>query len=311
MNCTTRIQTAPARHPVCILCVILDQSQNFGHMGYMGFGMRKEDYKRKPKESFKKIKERYGNDTPKPKHDPNSPQLTREEVLNKPRFKSIHDMRFFQLLKLTVLIGFVGFFLYLSLIKPYIIQWRLENFHQLLIEQYSSDHDYILASGDLLPPMLSFSFDSLSNTTLVVSKNMSFLGSAYYQQGPEFVIIGTRFANALDFSFDGERLQAVREDSVQVLENKWVIAIVADSIDFKCHKLLGHLLVDVSYIDELTSRLKKVKLKEISRKNGQTILGSLKSKKYGSYEFVRTSKALRESKYQMKIDDRTYLRKRD
>jgi hypothetical protein len=30
-------------------------------MGYMGFGMRKEDWSRKPKEAFKKTKDRYGN----------------------------------------------------------------------------------------------------------------------------------------------------------------------------------------------------------------------------------------------------------
>ncbi|MTI20158.1 hypothetical protein E1176_03925 [Fulvivirga sp. RKSG066] len=31
-------------------------------MGYMGFGMKKEVFTRKPKEALKKIKETYGND---------------------------------------------------------------------------------------------------------------------------------------------------------------------------------------------------------------------------------------------------------
>lgn len=30
-------------------------------MGYMGFGIRKEDWSRKPKEAFKKAKDLYGN----------------------------------------------------------------------------------------------------------------------------------------------------------------------------------------------------------------------------------------------------------
>jgi len=76
-------------------------------MGYMGFGMRKEDYKRKPKDAFVLYKEVYGNDHVKIEHDHNAPKLTKEEVLNKSRVRGLFEWKGFLLLKILVLAAII------------------------------------------------------------------------------------------------------------------------------------------------------------------------------------------------------------
>ncbi|UII23149.1 hypothetical protein [Fulvivirga ligni] len=65
-------------------------------MGYMGFGMRKEVYTRKPKRSFEKIKELYGNDIPRVEESDGKYELKAEEILNKKRFRTLYDTKAFR-----------------------------------------------------------------------------------------------------------------------------------------------------------------------------------------------------------------------
>ncbi|WP_200975176.1 hypothetical protein [Echinicola sp. 20G] len=85
-------------------------------MGYMGFGMRKEDYKRKPKEALTRYKEVYGNDYVEIDHDPNAPQLSREEVLNKSKVRGLFEWKGFLLLKIIALL-IISFVLFVKLLS--------------------------------------------------------------------------------------------------------------------------------------------------------------------------------------------------
>ncbi|AWW30764.1 hypothetical protein DN752_11870 [Echinicola strongylocentroti] len=73
-------------------------------MGYMGFGMRKEDYKRKPRKTLELYKDVYGNDHTLIEHDQNAPQLTKDEVLHKSRVRSLFEWKGFLVLKIVVLL---------------------------------------------------------------------------------------------------------------------------------------------------------------------------------------------------------------
>jgi len=66
-------------------------------MGYMGFGMRKEDYKRTPKKSFDKIKNKYGVDLnlPKVEGKPNEDIPNRNVPIK--RFKHFYQHGFLRL----------------------------------------------------------------------------------------------------------------------------------------------------------------------------------------------------------------------
>ena len=69
-------------------------------MGYMGLGMRKEDYTRKPKRSFDKIKKIYGDtlDFPKTK---SKAKIDKPVSFRRKRFKHFGDMAFVKVIKVV------------------------------------------------------------------------------------------------------------------------------------------------------------------------------------------------------------------
>ncbi|MDN5211306.1 hypothetical protein QQ020_04565 [Fulvivirgaceae bacterium BMA12] len=73
-------------------------------MGYMGFGMRKEVYTRKPKPAFKKIKKIYGKHLDLPK---SSLQLTPAKTGAYRQKKSVHlvDTAAFKIFIFLILVG--------------------------------------------------------------------------------------------------------------------------------------------------------------------------------------------------------------
>ncbi|QDH78463.1 hypothetical protein FKX85_05215 [Echinicola soli] len=80
-------------------------------MGYMGFGMRKEDYKRKPRKTLELYKDVYGNDHTLIEHDENAPKLTKDEVLTKSRVRSLFEWKGFLILKIAVLLAIITVFI--------------------------------------------------------------------------------------------------------------------------------------------------------------------------------------------------------
>lgn len=79
-------------------------------MGYMGFGMRKEVYTRKPKEVFKRLKKIYGPGASVPKS--NIKLKTQRPVsYEKHTYKPFYQTRFYKITKLIILAILVGLLL--------------------------------------------------------------------------------------------------------------------------------------------------------------------------------------------------------
>ncbi|MEO9852010.1 MAG: hypothetical protein ABJH72_14265 [Reichenbachiella sp.] len=97
-------------------------------MGYMGFGMRKEVYTRKPKKVFTKLKEMYGQKLV----GPNSATTTRplgSVSYEKHSYKPFYQTRFYKILKRTVLSV-----LAISLIWTFFIQEHFEKYLKIQFE---------------------------------------------------------------------------------------------------------------------------------------------------------------------------------
>ncbi len=186
-------------------------------MGYMGFGMRKEDYKRKPKGPFKKLKDLYGNDTPKVKHSKDAPELTREEVLHEFRFKSIHDLRFWGFIKVSMLLLFLSWIVYSLFLEPWFKKRKFERITNALIEQYNEDYEFLLSTGTYFKRFEELKIDTLGDISLLLNRNVNyFFSPAEVQDSLTVKIFGNK-QNAEDFNFDGKSLKVVRKDSVQDL----------------------------------------------------------------------------------------------
>ena len=87
-------------------------------MGYMGFGMRKESYQRKPKKAFKRIEKVFGDGTDKDRDLKSNLELDIKDILDKPKHKSLFDNLFFKLINLAGVLFFmfvILFVLYQSL----------------------------------------------------------------------------------------------------------------------------------------------------------------------------------------------------
>lgn len=78
-------------------------------MGYMGFGMRKEDYNRTPKKSFDKIKKIYGEDLNFPKVEGKPDEDISIENLKTKRFKHLNQTLAFKIISFTFFIFITGY----------------------------------------------------------------------------------------------------------------------------------------------------------------------------------------------------------
>ncbi|MEQ8555839.1 MAG: hypothetical protein RLO17_06860 [Cyclobacteriaceae bacterium] len=270
--------------------------------------MRKEVYKRKPKESFKKLKELYGNDIPKAKFDPDAPVLTSEDVLNKPRFRSIHDTKLFQIAKVAIMFLLIGVFINALFIQPWLHKIEMEAFQENLVSSYSEDHQFLLNSGEKLN-LQYFRFDSLNESFVTASNGFRFSGSGWHINRPEVARIGIWNDDATDIELSNDQLKVFRKDSTQILTN-WVVIFKSDKKDAQYTKVLQQLSIDLEYVEKLRSKLRSLKISEIAYEDSLTTLEVANTNDFGAYEFQRTHKKIKKSKNLLKIDELTYLRKK-
>ena len=74
-------------------------------MGYMGFGMRKENYSRKPKKAFEKIKQVYGENVCLPEVDVQA-KTSKLAIAPIKRFKHFYQTKAFKIIRVgTLLLG--------------------------------------------------------------------------------------------------------------------------------------------------------------------------------------------------------------
>ncbi len=82
-------------------------------MGYMGFGMKKEVYTRKPKVAFEKIKRIYGNETKKSKSSLNNRSKKVKGRYVRVKYKHFRDTLFYKIMIIVIIaiIFIVGYVL--------------------------------------------------------------------------------------------------------------------------------------------------------------------------------------------------------
>ena len=277
-------------------------------MGYMGFGMRKDNYKRKPRKSFTHFKALYGNDTPKVKHDPTAPTPTSDEILNKQRGQSIADSRVFQYIKLFLLLGTIAVMVHAVFIKPWLFRRNLEARQQALINSYSSDHEYLLNSNSQFD-LHYFEFDSLHASYIIATKGIKRDVSITWSYAPYIVRVGHWYSNNFDVDINNNELKVMTGDSTLVFKDQWALLLRSDTTDAKFYKIANQLSLDLDKIDELRKRLKKIKAEKVASGYNNTSILLESTYEYGTYRFIKTKEALEENKYQKRIDDQVYFRR--
>lgn len=110
-------------------------------MGYMGFGMRKEVYKRKPKEAFKKLKPYYKGKSVRP-----GPNSADREVKIYGGLKPAYKRWWFIVGSILVISAAAYIYYYKEVIQPRRIQDQIRSFeNQGIIDFYSQNSELILS----------------------------------------------------------------------------------------------------------------------------------------------------------------------
>lgn len=104
-------------------------------MGYMGFGMRKEVYTRKPKEAFKKLKGIYGEKSRKISQDAD-PDFDAIKVAHKGRFRQFYETTLFKLIAILSSIGLIVSIIWTFYFKQIYINYKQGIFEQSGIVEY-------------------------------------------------------------------------------------------------------------------------------------------------------------------------------
>ncbi|BDD06699.1 hypothetical protein [Aureibacter tunicatorum] len=276
-------------------------------MGYMGFGMNKENYERQPKEFYTNQREINKKDTAFTKNNPDAPKIKKEEILNKPYFKTLGDTLFLKIFKFLVLVFLLGSIFKLSFFDPWLNDYEKKKYKETLINAYSTDHNFLLNSNEKL--LLNyFQIDMSMNTTLILSKGYPISVSAEYLRHPDLIKIGTWNSKVTNFELINSQLRVIQKDTVRILEKNWILFYQNDTIDSQYISALKNLNIDVNYINELRGILKANGYSELKFEKGQTII-TVSNKVMGDYQYIRSEKPLKNGVSVIKLDSVTYLRK--
>ncbi|MTI41452.1 hypothetical protein [Fulvivirga lutimaris] len=110
-------------------------------MGYMGFGMRKEVYSRKPKEAFKKLKQVHGEKPKKEKGLDDSEYLELKQY-RKSRFRHFYESKIFKVLSSGIIVASVLVLMWVFGLSTYYLNYKQEQFDKHgIIEYYESKKD--------------------------------------------------------------------------------------------------------------------------------------------------------------------------
>ncbi len=227
-------------------------------MGYMGFGMKKEVYTRKPKKAFNKLKQVYGQSVAIPKSTINGKKPKKYLVRN--RFKHFSQTVVGKILKFLVLGSIVGLFIGYSvwemfLKEPY-FNFRRSQFEKRELASLISNKFgrletasvYFINRGDKISDLFIYASDSNRfNITIkhfyqmekITKDSVSYMSSDCYFYCPDFEIIGSSLIykgelakNRWQLSFDNINPDKVPFSFYEYLEtNKEEFRQVIDSID--------------------------------------------------------------------------------
>ncbi len=108
-------------------------------MGYMGFGMRKIDYTRKPKKAFKKLKEIYGKDVDLPKSSI-KPKVGKNTYWQRHAYVPFDETMGYKRFKFFLFIAVIGSVIWFALLRGYYIKFQRDRFEEDgFVELYNSD----------------------------------------------------------------------------------------------------------------------------------------------------------------------------
>ncbi len=277
-------------------------------MGYMGFGMRKEVYKRKAKKPFEKFNEVYGDRKVINKQDSKAAKLTKEEVLNKPRFKSIHDLKVFQILKVVIMLLLLSLGIYYGFVKTMIYNFRLNNLTNNIIESFNTDHEWLLNRDSDVKTYPYFKLDSGRSLSMTFGK--SFDRWSYYSSGkPNYYTLNLNDSSFLGFKYVDGNLNIIKNDTSIALTGLWKVTIDQSQKDVEINTKIKMLKINPELINNIRQKLRDNNLASLEIEKSKSRLKINHTKEFGDFYFLKTDKAHQNGSTFTKLKDNFYLKR--
>ncbi len=139
----------------------------------MGFGMRKEDYTRTPRKSFKRLKKIYGEELSLPKSE-GKPDEDVQIVIQRKRFKHIHQTLGFKIVLLAIFTYVVGYLMWNHWLIDVWSEMQIREFETTGIVEYYNENkseflivkEFVSARSDRLS---GIRYDEYSNASFTIT----------------------------------------------------------------------------------------------------------------------------------------------
>lgn len=232
-------------------------------MGFMGFGMRKEVYKRKPKKSFERIKEyqKLVSNTDNP------PLINASKEYQKFRFKSLRERKWMKLIFLLFFSTILAYVIFESIILPdRLAKAKAEFLTSGAINFYEQDglddveQFFYTRKGKLDEIRTSYSSGiiiSIRSEDYVVDK---FFGKIY-----------SPIKNKEKVTINNGVLSIEFEDEVNLQETNWRTEITVNNIAEVDSSVLNYLQADAVELDSILRKIITLKLDVLNEDKGTVI----------------------------------------
>jgi hypothetical protein len=267
-------------------------------MGYMGFGMRKEDYTRRPKKSFNKIKKIYGEDLNLPKVKGKTDEYISIENLESRRFKQFYQTRTFKIISITFFISIIGYLAWDLWIFEILKDRQINKFERTGIIKYYNDNksdfllikEYITEKSDRVSEI---KFDSKTKAYSISIRDKKLTNTVPKNEIFRYYYDGKLFPGISNDKIDNGML-VLKNNSI---DQNWAYTFINVKLE-----QIDKSFID--YIDNSSTNLNKIvtliKDKEIGiiHTNDKTLI-SFNHSSYGQYNIVFTDKVLKDTKLKL------------
>src|SRR5688500_8369542 len=260
-------------------------------MGYMGFGMRKEDYKRTPKKSFDKIKNKYGVDLNLPKVDgkPNEDIPNRNVPIK--RFKHFYQARVFKIIFFTFLIFITGYLVWDLLLAQLIKKRQIHEFETTGIINYYNDNksDFLLIKeyiSERSDRILEIGFDSDTKAYNISIRDKNLTDTVSREEINDYYHYGLVFPyNSNDKIDDGKLVLKGK-----LIDKNWIYTFTNVKLEQIDKSFIKYIDDSPTNFHKISTLIKEKEFEVIHDSLGTSI--SFNYSNFGLYSIMFTDKVL-------------------
>lgn len=267
-------------------------------MGYMGFGMRKENYSRKPKRAFTKLKEVYGHDMDIPKSK-NKIKTKGPISFKKHDYKPFYQTRIYKITKRSIVALVFCSLIWAIFIQSHYDKYQKDQFEaQGFAEYYKAEMSHLSQLFEILDKqrnkLVSIRYFPLTgdynlrikHPSVHEAMNSTDIHFARFDGGSQ------NFRKTNDDAIDGHIIILKRQTSI-IHEDNWVYAmnkVVASQIPSSIIKYLEMDEVDFLKFLAMTAKLgEKIKIET------GTIYADFHHDDFGYYDIIYSEYELKSS----------------